>query len=119
MVSNSSNSSYLRGPSHVRNRNRLGISDCLCPRDLIANTHSFIRFPNGPVHLEAYLRKPGSSTVCLSSAHSLSGDSDAGHHIALSLVSAASIAGVLRFVQAIDQERSAEIGGSLLQLLRA
>src|SRR5438132_12735858 len=80
MVSNSSNSSYLRGPSHVRNRNRLGISDCLCPRNLIANTHSFIRFPNGPAHLEAYLRKPGSSTVCLSSAHSLWGDSDAWHH---------------------------------------
>src|SRR3989442_6674096 len=80
MVSNTSNSSYLRSVSHVRNRNRLAISDCLCPRNLIANTDSFIRFPNRPVHLEAYLRKPGSSTVCPSRAHSLWGDSDAGHH---------------------------------------
>src|SRR5437879_3739493 len=39
--------------------------------------------------------------------------------IALSLVSAASIAGVLRFVQEIDQEGSAEIGAPPLQLFRA
>jgi len=39
--------------------------------------------------------------------------------MALSLVSAASIAGVLRFVQEIDQEGSAEIGAPPLQLFRA